>query len=55
MILMTGDYPAHDIWYQSEELNLNAASTVINLIKEFFPGVTVLPCMGNHEAFPANL
>ncbi len=52
---MTGDFPAHDMWYQGEDLNLESAVTVIDLVRQYFPDVIVLPSMGNHEAYPGNL
>ena len=53
-ILLTGDYPAHDVWSQSRDYNLAHAKTVVDYIKEFFPDVLVFPNLGNHEAFPVN-
>jgi len=53
--LLTGDYPAHDIWYQGKEKNLASAREAANAVKAAFPGVKVLPSMGNHEAFPCNM
>ncbi len=55
IILMTGDFPAHDLWYQGTDENVDSAYTVINMVREYFPNATVLPSMGNHEAFPANM
>ena len=55
MILLTGDYPAHDLYFQSKRFNLGGAATVVGMVKEFFPGIPVFPTIGNHEAFPENM
>jgi len=55
LILLTGDYPAHDVWNQSKEDNLETTRVTIEAIKAAFPSVKVLPSLGNHEAFPCNM
>ncbi len=52
---MTGDFPAHDMWYQSRENNLGTASIVVQMVKDAFPDTPVYPSLGNHEAFPGNM
>jgi len=53
-IMLTGDYPAHDVWLQSREGNLAHAKKVVDLVKEVFPDKLVFPSLGNHEVFPCN-
>ena len=53
-IMVTGDYPAHDVWLQSREGNLAHSKKVIDLLKEAFPTTNILPSLGNHESFPCN-
>jgi len=54
-IMISGDYPAHDVWLQSKEHNLATAKTVMDYLKEIFPDTQVFPAMGNHEPFPCNI
>jgi len=54
-IMLTGDYPAHDVWLQSRESNLAHAKKVVDLVTEVFPDKLVVPSMGNHESFPCNM
>ena len=53
-ILLTGDYPPHDIWTQTEETNLDHAKAVVDAITDVFGKLAVFPCLGNHEPCPAN-
>merc|ERR1712180_257173 len=53
-IMVTGDYPAHDVWLQSRDGNLQSARTFLSLVKETFPDTQVFPSIGNHEPFPCN-
>jgi len=53
-IIMTGDYPAHDVWIQSRQNNLMHTKTVVDTVNEFFSGTPIYPSMGNHESFPCN-
>ena len=36
-IIYTGDSPAHDVWIQSTDRNLENEVTVLNLIQSYFP------------------
>jgi len=54
-IMVTGDFPAHDVWLQSKDHNLATARTVMDYIKEVFPDTQVFPSLGNHEPFPCNI
>ena len=40
-IIYTGDSPAHDVWKQSKDRNLENELTVLDLIDTHFPGVPV--------------
>jgi sphingomyelin phosphodiesterase len=53
-ILVTGDFPPHNIWSQSGDDNINHAEAIIDTIKEVFPKTPVFPSLGNHEPHPAN-
>ncbi len=53
-ILLTGDFPAHDVYFQGQNFNLDAARASARMVEEAFPGVPIYPSMGNHEAFPCN-
>jgi len=53
-IMVTGDYPAHDVWLQSRQGNLAHSKKVFDLLKEVFPSTLVFPSVGNHESFPCN-
>jgi len=54
-IMITGDYPAHDVWLQSREHNLATAEAVLKPLAEIFPDTQVVPSLGNHEPFPCNI
>ena len=40
-IIYTGDSPAHDVWLQSKDKNLEKERTVLDLLESSFPGVPV--------------
>ena len=40
-IIYTGDSPAHDVWLQSKDKNLENERTVLDLLESSFPGVPV--------------
>ena len=52
--MFTGDYPAHDTWLQSRENNKQHGKVATDLMKKYFPDSTILPNIGNHEAWPCN-
>ena len=52
--MFTGDYPAHDTWLQSRENNKQHGKAATDLMKKYFPDSTILPNIGNHEAWPCN-
>ena len=55
MIILTGDLPAHDIWLQTQDYNLGTIKIVADALKKYFPGIPVLPAIGNHEGYPVNM
>ena len=54
-IMITGDYPAHDVWLQSRQHNLDTAKAVLQPLAQIFPETQVFPSLGNHEPFPCNM
>ena len=54
-ILMTGDFPPHDIWLQSWASNIEHSTVGLQVLKEYFPNTPVFPCLGNHDPWPANM
>ncbi len=36
-VLLTGDFPAHDVWRQSRKANVESAKIVVDVIKKYFP------------------
>ena len=54
-IMITGDYPAHDVWLQSRQHNLDTTKLVVEYIKDVFPDTQVFPSLGNHEPFPCSM
>ena len=55
LVLLTGDLPAHDVWLQSQQYNLDTIKIVASALKKYFPNIPVLPAIGNHEGFPVNM
>lgn len=55
MILLTGDFPAHDVWLQSQNYNLETIQIVSSSLRKYFPNTPVLPSVGNHESYPVNM
>ncbi len=53
-IILTGDFPPHNVWQQSKEYNINHAQTGLDIVREIFPYTPVFPAVGNHESYPAN-
>ena len=47
-IIYTGDSPAHDVWIQSKDKNLENERTVLDLLATSFPGVPVYLGMIEH-------
>lgn len=53
-IMLTGDYPGHDMWVQSRAKNLQHSKAMVDMVEEVFPDMPVILSMGNHESFPCN-
>jgi len=53
-VLSTGDAPAHDIWRQSQEANLEMLNVFVSHQMKGFPDAPVFPSCGNHLAFPVD-
>ena len=53
-VIYTGDAPAHDVWLQTKEKNLEHQMVVLDTLEELLPGVPVFLTLGNHEGFPVN-
>ena len=54
-VILTGDFPAHDVWRQNRTLNLKSAKIVTDIMKKHFGDTPVFPTIGNHESFPVNM
>ena len=52
--MFTGDFPAHDVWLQSKQNNIEHGKVATDLVKKYFPASVVLPNIGNHEPWPCN-
>ena len=51
-IFLTGDYPAHDVWRQDRQHNIQSSQAIVKSITDNFPNMTVLPSLGRfHEFF----
>lgn len=53
-VYWTGDLPAHNVWNQSRDDQLNILKTTVNLMKKYLPDKIVFPSIGNHESAPCN-
>ena len=53
-IMWTGDNAPHDNWRTTREEVLSSTSTITALLRRYFPGVPVLPVIGNHDSAPIN-
>ena len=45
-ILLTGDFPAHDIWRQSRKDNLASSKAVVDIVRKHFPSKSTLDILG---------
>ncbi|KAF0293044.1 Sphingomyelin phosphodiesterase [Amphibalanus amphitrite] len=53
-IMWTGDNAPHDDWRTSREEVLSSTSSITALLQRYFPGIPVLPVIGNHDSAPIN-
>jgi len=54
MVYFTGDIPAHDVWLQSHDSNVQDLRDTTDLFKAYFPDIPIVYSLGNHEAAPVN-
>ncbi|XP_076823452.1 sphingomyelin phosphodiesterase-like [Clavelina lepadiformis] len=53
-ILFTGDIPAHNVWNQTKEDQIDKINRWTTLLKSYFPNTPVYAALGNHESAPVN-
>ncbi|CAK8680915.1 unnamed protein product [Clavelina lepadiformis] len=53
-IIFTGDIPAHDLWAQTRDKQLDLIFKVTSLLLKYFPETRIFPAVGNHDSFPSN-
>mmetsp|Transcript_131018 Transcript_131018/g.195256 ORF Transcript_131018/g.195256 Transcript_131018/m.195256 type:complete len:470 (-) Transcript_131018:48-1457(-) len=49
-ILITGDFPTHNLPTQSDQIN--TITQVSRTVKNYFPDTAIYPAMGNNDVFP---
>ncbi|KAH8407108.1 hypothetical protein KR222_006554, partial [Zaprionus bogoriensis] len=54
-IYHTGDVPPHNIWSTTKQGNMDMLTEIDGLLSEYFPGIPIYPCLGNHEPHPTNV
>jgi len=54
IVYFTGDIPPHDVWMQTEAINVHRDENTTAVFKEYFPNTPIAYAMGNHEASPVN-
>lgn len=53
-VYWTGDLPAHNVWNQTREDQLDILTKCVDLMHKYLPNKTVFPSLGNHESAPVN-
>ena len=53
-VIITGDFPPHDVWNQSRDYNIQYQQLVSSTVKNNLGGIPVYPMFGNHACFPIN-
>ena len=53
-VVITGDFPPHDVWSQSKQSNLHYQSVVAETFQRILPNTKLLPIYGNHACYPIN-
>jgi len=53
-IYWTGDIPAHNVWNQSKENQIDAITYATVTFKKYFPEKKIFPTLGNHEGYPVD-
>lgn len=54
-IYHTGDVPPHNVWSTTKQGNIDMLTEIDGLLAEYFPGIPIYPCLGNHEPHPTNV
>jgi len=52
---MTGDIVPHNVYSTTQADNTKVIQNTAKLILQYFPNMTVVPVLGNHEPHPVNL
>ncbi|CAD8174960.1 unnamed protein product [Paramecium octaurelia] len=53
-LFWTGDSVQHDVWKQGREYNIQNSRRITEIFTKGDLGITFIPQIGNHEAFPVN-
>ncbi|CAD8091741.1 unnamed protein product [Paramecium sonneborni] len=53
-LFWTGDSVQHDVWKQGREYNIKNSRRITEIFDKANLGITFIPQIGNHEAFPVN-
>jgi len=53
-ILWTGDSAGHHIITQTPSENMKTIEVTTDLFIQYFPNITVYPCLGNHDTYPVD-
>jgi len=53
-VYWTGDIPAHDVWNQNKNTQIDAISYATATLKEYLPDKRIFPTLGNHEGYPVD-
>ena len=53
-VIITGDFPPHDMWNQSRDYNLQYQVLVSDSVKKYLGDIPVYPMYGNHACYPIN-
>ncbi|XP_033105480.1 sphingomyelin phosphodiesterase-like [Anneissia japonica] len=53
-IYLTGDLPAHNVWNQTREDEIEILNEITAMLLKYFPKTRIFPSVGNHESAPVN-
>eukprot|EP01101_Sappina_pedata_P006065 TRINITY_DN2926_c0_g1_i2.p1 TRINITY_DN2926_c0_g1~~TRINITY_DN2926_c0_g1_i2.p1 ORF type:complete len:566 (+),score=196.98 TRINITY_DN2926_c0_g1_i2:28-1725(+) len=53
-VFWTGDSTPHDVWEETQDMQLGRLQEMTNMIAAASPNVAVYPCFGNHDTFPVD-
>ncbi|ESP02348.1 hypothetical protein LOTGIDRAFT_92630, partial [Lottia gigantea] len=54
IVYWTGDLPAHNIWNQTRQDQVDILKRLHDLFVKYFPDKTIYSALGNHESSPVN-